>query len=218
MKKNTETAFAKLIEDVLLHSGFTRHNSPQFDREAAMFSDIALHFIETTQPKLWHRFKVLHKNKIKERIIASLTQSLDTYGVLNTLRHGFKCYGKTLRIAYFKPAHSLNPDLEAQYQANILGITRKLCFNSRSKQHSDITLSLNGIPIITLEVKNPLTGETFIDAIKQYRNDRDPKEKIFSFQKRTLVHFAVDTEQVYMTTKLAGASTRFIPFNQDDRN
>ena len=214
MNKNSPTAFANTIEEALLHSGFTRHKSPGFDRNLALFADVALQFIQSTQPKIWHRFKVLHKNKLKERIITSLTKSLDTNGVLNTLRHGFKCYGKILRIAYFKPAHSLNSDLEARYQGNIFGITRQLNFSPNSKQTLDITLSLNGIPLVTLDINDHATGETFADGIKRYQNDRDPQEQIFNFKQRTLVHFALDKEQVYMTTKLAGADTPFIPFNK----
>ena len=210
----SETAFEQSIENVLLNSGFTKHLSQEFDSEKAIFPKIALDFIQTTQPKLWDKLQTLHGDKTGERIIASLCKWLDTHGVLTTLRHGFKCYGKTLRIAYFKPAHSLNSDLEARYQANILGITRQLYFSPKTKQSLDVTLSLNGIPVMTLELKNPLTGQTLADAMKQYRNSRDPREKIFSFKQRTLVHFAVDTEEVYMTTRLAGSSTHFIPFNK----
>ena len=213
----SETAFENAIENVLLTSGFTKHLSQEFDREIAIFPNVALNFIQTTQPKLWDKLQTLHGEKTGDRIIASLSKWLDTHGVLNTLRHGFKCYGKTLRIAYFKPAHSLNSDLEVRYQANILGITRQLYFSPKTKQSLDVTLSLNGIPVMTLELKNPLTGQTLANAMKQYRNSRDPREKIFSFQKRTLVHFAVDTEEVYMTTRLAGSSTHFIPFNKGNK-
>ena len=134
--------------------------------------------------------------------------------MLSTLRHGFKCFGKTLRVAFFRPAHGLNPDLEQRYQANRLGITRQLHFSPKSEQSLDVVLSVNGIPVVTLELKNPLSGQTVADAIHQYRRDRDPREKIFEFRKRTLVHFAVDTEEVHMTTRLAGEPTHFLPFNR----
>ncbi len=139
---------------------------------------------------------------------------MDTYGSLHTLRHGFKCYGRTLRVAYFKAAHGLNPDLEERYAANCLGLTRQLHFSQRDRGLSlDITLSLNGIPIATLELKNLLTGQTVEQAKQQYLTDRDPREAIFSFKRRALVHFAVDTEEVWMTTRLAGEATHFLPFN-----
>jgi type I restriction enzyme R subunit len=213
----SETAFENSIENVLLNSGFSKHLSTEFDQEQAIFPNITLEFIQKTQPKLWDKLQTLHGEKTGERIITSLCKWLDTYGVLDTLRHGFKCYGKTLHIAYFKPAHSLNTELETHYQANILGITRQLHFSPKTKQSLDVTLSLNGIPVMTLELKNPFTGQTIADGMKQYRNSRDPREKIFSFKQRTLVHFAVDTEEVYMTTRLAGSSTHFIPFNQGNQ-
>lgn len=143
---------------------------------------------------------------------------MDTHGVLTTLRHGFKCYGKTLRIAFFKPAHGLNADLEARYAANILGLTRQLHFSPKSEKSLDVTLSLHGIPLITLELKNPLTGQTVANAMHQYRHDRDPREKLFTFKQRTLVHFAVDTETVYVTTRLAGSATHLLPFNRGDHS
>ena len=117
---------------------------------------------------------------------------MDANGALATLRHGFKCYGRTLRAAYFKAAHELNPELESRYAANRLGLTRQLHFSPRSAQKSlDVTLSLNGIPVVTLELKNPLTGQQVEDAVRQYQQDRDPREPIFLFKRRTLVHFAV---------------------------
>ncbi|RMG05397.1 MAG: type I restriction endonuclease subunit R, partial [Nitrospirae bacterium] len=135
-------------------------------------------------------------------------------GSLETIRHGFKCYGKTLRIAFFRPAHGLNPELEKRYKQNRLTITRQLHYSPKSEKSLDVVLSVNGIPVVTMELKNPITGQTVDDAMQQYRRDRDHREKIFEFKKRSLVHFAVDTEEVYMTTKLAGSDTRFLPFNK----
>jgi len=139
---------------------------------------------------------------------------MDANGVLATLRHGFKCYGRTLHAAYFKAAHELNPELEARYASNRLGLTRQLHFSPRSEKSLDVTLSLNGIPVATLELKNPMTGQRVDDARRQYKQDRDPREAIFEFKRRTLVHFAVDTESVLMTTRLAGSATHFLPFNK----
>jgi len=139
---------------------------------------------------------------------------MDTYGSLATLRHGFKCYGRTLRVAFFKAAHGLNPELEERYAKNRVGITRQLHFSARNEKSLDVVLSVNGIPVATVELKNPLTGQTVEDAMRQYRLDRDPREPIFDFKRRTLVHFAVDTEQVFMTTRLAGTATHFLPFNK----
>jgi type I restriction enzyme, R subunit len=214
MKRTSEQAFESAIEDVLLASGFQPHKSKDFDRENAIFRQVAIDFIQTTQPKIWDKLAALHGDKTADRVIAALCKWMDTHGALNTLRHGFKCYGKTLRIAFFKPAHGLNPELEARYAANIVGLTRQLRFSPKNEKSLDVTLSVNGIPLITIELKNPLSNQTAADAIHQYRHDRDPREKIFDFKKRTLVHFAVDTEEVHMTTRLAGTATHFLPFNQ----
>ena len=115
---------------------------------------------------------------------------------------------------FFRPAHGLNPELEARYQANRLGLTRQLHFSPKSEKSLDVVLSVNGIPVVTLELKNPLSGQTAANAIHQYRHDRDPREPIFVFAKRSLVHFAVDTEEAHMATRLAGSSTYFLPFNR----
>ena len=117
-------------------------------------------------------------------------------------------------MAFFKAAHELNPELEARYAANRLGITRQLHYSPHSEQSLDVTLSLNGIPVATVELKNPLTGQSVADAMCQYRQDRDPRAPIFEFRRRTLVHFAVDTECVRMTTRLAGNATHFLPFDK----
>ena len=185
-----------------------------FDRERAIFPETVLAFIRETQPKEWAKLEALHGDKTGEQILGDLCKWMDANGSLATLRHGFKCYGRTLRVAFFKAAHELNPELEARYAANRLGLTRQLHFSPRSEKSLDVTLSLNGIPVATVELKNPLTGQTVEDARRQYRQDRDPREPIFEFKRRTLVHFAVDTEAVLMTTRLAGTATHFLPFNK----
>jgi len=130
------------------------------------------------------------------------------------LRHGFKCFGKLFRVAYFAPASGMNPDTQKLYAANRLTVTRQLRYSARHGNTLDVTLALNGIPVSTLELKNPMTAQTWRHAITQYKNDRDPSDPIFQFKRRTLVHFAVDTDEVYMATRLSGKSTLFLPFNK----
>jgi len=214
MKSTSEAAFETAIEAVLLGDGYARVDAKGFDRERAIFPSEALAFIQATQAKVWEKLESLHGEQTGERVLESLCKWLDTHGTLATLRHGFKCFGKTLRVAFFRPAHSLNPELEARYQANRLGLTRQLHFSPRSEKSLDVVLAVNGIPVVTLELKNPLTGQTAAHAIHQYRHDRDPREPIFAFTKRTQVHFAVDTEEAHMTTRLAGLATHFLPFNR----
>ena len=213
-QRHSEAAFETVIEAHLLANGYVTVKRDSFDRERAIFPETVLAFIRATQPKEWARLEALHREKTGEQILSDLCKWMDTNGALATLRHGFKCYGRTLHVAYFKAAHELNPELEARYAANRLGLTRQLHFSPRSEQSLDVTLSLNGIPVATLELKNPLTGQTVEEARRQYMQDRDPREPIFEFKRRTLVHFAVDTEAVFMTTRLAGSATLFLPFNK----
>lgn len=214
MKRHGETAFETAIGETLLANGFDSVAPESFDREAAIFPAIVLEFIRATQPKAWQKLEALHGPKTGERILHDLCSWMDVHGSLATLRHGFKCYGRTLRIAFFKAAHGLNPELEERYSANRLGLTRQLHFSPKNENSLDVTLSVNGIPVVTLELKNALTGQTIEHAVRQYRHDRDPRERIFDFKKRTLVHFGVDTDAVQMTTRLAGTATHFLPFNK----
>ena len=214
MKSTSEAAFEGAIEEVLLAQGYERHDFGSFDRERAIFPDVALDFIRTTQSETWEKLEALHGDKTGKRVLEALCKWMDREGSLATLRHGFKCFGKTLRIAFFRPAHGLNFELEARYRANRLGVTRQARFSPKSEQSLDVVLSVNGVPVVTLELKNPLSGQTVVDAIDQYRKDRDPIERIFEFKKRALVHFAVDTEGVRMATRLDGKSTHFLPFDR----
>lgn len=214
MKQTSEAAFETVIEAVLLDDGYTRVDAKGFDREQAIFPDESLAFIRATQAKVWGKLEALHGEQTGARVMESLCKWLDTHGTLATMRHGFKCFGKTLRIAFFRPAHGLNPELDARYQANRLGLTRQLHFSPRNEKSLDVVLSVNGIPVVTLELKNPLSGQTAANAIHQYRHDRDPREPIFAFTKRTQVHFAVDTEEAHMATRLAGSATYFLSFNR----
>ena len=214
MKRTTEAAFESVIEAHLLAHGYISIAGDGFDRERAIFPETVLTFIRETQPKEWAKLGALHGDKTGEQVLSDLCKWMEIHGSLATLRHGFKCYGRTLRAAYFKAAHELNPELESRYAANRVGLTRQLHYSTRSEKSLDVTLSLNGIPVATVELKNPLTGQRVEDARRQYKQDRDPREMIFEFKRRTLVHFAVDTESVLMTTRLAGTATHFLPFNK----
>ncbi len=209
-----EAAFETVIEAHLLQNGYVLIAGDSFDRDRAIFPETVLAFIRETQPAEWTRLEALLGDQTGDQVLTDLCKWMDENGSLATLRHGFKCYGRMLHVAFFKAAHELNPDLETRYAANRLGITRQLHFSPQSEKSLDLTLSLNGIPIVTVELKNPLTGQTVEDAIRQYRRDRDPREMIFEFKRRTLVHFAVDTECVRMTTRLAGDATQFLPFDK----
>lgn len=212
--RHSEGAFETVIESTLLANGYLPEPASAFDRESAIFPETVLAFIRATQPKEWKALEALHGEKTGTQVLADLTKWMDREGSLATLRHGFKCYGKTLRVAFFKAAHALNPELEARYAANRVGITRQLFFSKSSEKSLDVALSINGIPVASVELKNAMTGQTIENALRQYRNNRDPREPVFEFKRRMLVHFAADTDTVFMTTRLAGTATHFLPFNK----
>ncbi|MEU8224754.1 type I restriction endonuclease [Kribbella sp. NPDC048915] len=150
---------------------------------------------------------------VAERDLARVVaKEIDQRGVLDVLRNGIKDRGVRIRLAYFRPAHTVADDALAEYQQNRLSVTRQLRYSMDSTKSLDLALFVNGIPVATAELKNPLTGQTVEHAKEQYRNDRDPKELLFA--RRALVHFAVDPELVFVTTRLRGKDTVFLPFNQ----
>lgn len=212
--RHNEASFESVIEAHLLATGYESISQATYDPERAIFSEITLAFIRATQPKEWAKLEALHGVNTDASVLKDLTHWLDTHGTLAVLRNGFKCYGRTLRIAFFKPAHGMNPELAAQYAANRVGVTRQLRYSLKNANELDLALSINGIPVATAELKNPMTGQTVTDAIIQYQRDRDHREPLFEFKRRALVHFAVDTELVFMTTRLAGSATHFLPFNK----
>src|SRR5438445_8295099 len=121
-----EAAFEPAIEAYLLAHGFLALDGAEFDCERSVFAQVTLGFIRETQPKEWARLEALHADKTGEQILGDLRKWMDANGALATFRHGFKCYGRTLYIAFFKAAHELNPELEARYAVNRLGLTRQL--------------------------------------------------------------------------------------------
>jgi len=215
-KIHTEEAFEILIEDKLLESGLYRKGSPDsFDREKALFPDEFVEFVKSTQPKEWDQLERIYKENTANTLINDLTRALNSEheGCLSVLRHGFKSGGKRIKAVYFAPASGLNPNVQAWYDANRLSVIRQLHYSTKNENSLDIVIALNGVPIVTAELKNPMTGQTWRNAVHQYMHDRDPDELIFQFKKRSLVHFAVDPDEVHMTTRLAKTSTYFLPFN-----
>lgn len=215
--QHTEYAFETAIElHLTTTGGYEKGDREGFDTERSLFVGDVIAFIRKTQPKQWDYLASLQKEKAEETLIDDLCRALNSSheGCLSVLRHGFKCFGKLFRVAYFAPASGMNPDTQTLYAANRLTVTRQLRYSAKHGSTLDVTLALNGIPVATLELKNPMTAQNWRHAVTQYKNDRDPSDLIFQFKKRTLVHFAVDTDEVYMTTRLSGKSTRFLPFNR----
>jgi type I restriction enzyme, R subunit len=223
MPGHTEHAFETAIEARLLASGGYAKRAPSdFDEARALFPADVIGFVRDSQPSRWQALEALLGARTEATVLEALTKELALKGALHVLRHGFKCYGKTLRMAYFRPNSGMNPEMQAKYAHNRLALTRQVAFTSVLKKADgsprrcvlDVTLALNGLPVATIELKNPLTGQRAADAIHQYQHDRDARDLLFAFKQRALVHFAVDPDEVWMTTRLQGRDTVFLPFNR----
>lgn len=216
MKATSEEAFEAHIEAHLLaHGGYLSRSPSDYDMETALIQADLLGYIQETQPKTWDKLRGTLGDKLESLLIAAFDKAAARWGALHLLRHGFKFYGATVRIATFRPAHGLNPQVEADYQANRLAVVRQLRFDpKRPLLELDLAFFLNGVPIATVELKNAMTNQTVHHAMAQYRTDRDPQAPIFQFKRRALVHFAVGSDQAWMSTRLAGSKTYFLPFNQ----
>ena len=210
----TEQAFESTVESMLLDAGWRAGDLGEWDVDRALFPARAVAFIRDTQPDEWARMAGLHGDGIESLIVAQLARELDLKGALDVLRHGFRFSGRTFRLAYFAPAHGLNPDALARFGRNELTVTRQAPCHPGKGDTLDLVFALNGVPVATCELKNPMTGQTWRDAVRQYQQDRDPNAPLFRFKRRALVHFAADPDEVHMTTRLAGAGTRFLPFNR----
>ena len=214
-KNTTENAFETYVEEILTtKSGWTKGAGHKWDKSIAMFPDRVCDFLQRTQEKLWGEMRGLHGDALEAMIVKGLVKELEIKGTLHVLRHGFKFYGKPFRMAYFKPAHSLADDVLELYAQNELTVTRQIPCHPKDNSTVDLTLSLNGLPLATIELKNPQTGQNWRNAIKQYKEDRLPSAPMFGFKTRSLVHFAADSEEVYMTTRLRKERTYFLPFNR----
>jgi type I restriction enzyme R subunit len=226
MSQTNERAFETYVEEILLtRGGWKAGSNAEWDKERALFPAQVFGFIQDTQPKLWAEMRTLHAAGLEALLLGTLVKELDAKGSLHVLRHGFKFYGKTFRLAYFKPAHGANFEVLEQFGKNRLTVTRQVpCHpddllapggaRQAGNRTLDMLLAVNGLPVATIELKNPGTGQNWRHAVRQYQEDRDPRAPLFEFKKRALVHFAADPDEIHMTTRLAGEKTHFLPFNR----
>ncbi|MCZ2292588.1 MAG: DEAD/DEAH box helicase family protein [Burkholderiales bacterium] len=220
---HTERAFEDELCAQLAANGWTVRTHLQdargYDRGLAIFPDDLLAFVQETQPTEWAKFKRWHNGQAEAMFVKRVANQLDAHGTLHVLRHGFKDVDAKFSLCQFKPAHGKNPKLLQAYERNRLTCIRQLHYSVHGETSIDLVLFVNGIAVATAELKTDLT-QSVHDAIRQYKTDRLPKdpktrelEPLLQFKTRALVHFAVSTELVYMTTRLAGEETFFLPFN-----
>lgn len=203
------------IEEYLTtKGGYIKGDPKAFDRKLALDVNTLVSFIKTSQPKAWERFEKIYGSESEKQIVDRFCREVKMVGLLKVFRQGFTDRGIKFRAVFWKPETSINQTTAEQYAANILHCTRQLHYSLHNENSIDIVLFINGIPVVSMELKCQFTGQNTDNAIKQYKFDRATKDTLFEFKNRVLVHFAVDLSNVYMTTRLEGANTYFLPFNQ----
>ena len=193
--------------------GYRKRRSTDYDRALCLLPRDVIDFVLGTQPKEWQRLAQHHGTAVKEQFLKRLSSEVERRGALDVLRNGLKDSGCKFQLAFFRPASGLNEETRRLHEGNVFAVVRQLRYSEKNEKSLDLVLFLNGIPIFTAELKNPLNGQNVEDAIRQYETARDPAEPLLTYG-RCLAHFAVDPDLVYVTTRLAGAKTRFLPFNQ----
>lgn len=196
-----------------LPGGYHRRKPDDYDRALCLLPRDLLDFVVATQPHEWERLKQHHGAEVKERFVARVAREVEQRGLLDVLRNGVKDSGCRFALAHFRPASGLNQEIRRLHEGNLFSVVRQLKYSAKNENSLDVVLCLNGLPVFTAELKNPLTGQTVEHAIRQYKYDRDPREPLLGFR-RCLAHFALDPDLAYVTTRLDGAKTRFLPFNQ----
>src|SRR5438093_3138591 len=193
--------------------GYRKRKPEDYDRTLCLLPRDVVDFVLATQPKEWKKLAQHHGSSVREQFLKRLAAEIERRGALDVLRTGIKDSGCKFQLAYFRPSSGLNEETRRLHAANLFAVARQVHYSARTEKSLDLVLFLNGIPIFTAELKNPLTGQDVEDAIRQYKTDRDPREPLLAYG-RCLAHFAVDPDLVYVTTHLQGVTTRFLPFNQ----
>ncbi len=211
----SEKGLEAIIERCLLEeAGYLKGNPRDYERGYCIDSAQLFAFLTATQPLALKRLRVRHGAKLETKLQERIMSQVRDRGIVDVLRKGIKEGTEEITLYYQQPASNFNPLAAERYAANCFSVTRQVQYSMDERRLAlDMVLFINGLPIATLELKNQLTKQNVKDAIRQYQNDRDPNEPLFTFG-RCLVHFAIDDDVVYMTTRLRGADTDFLPFNQ----
>lgn len=215
-KDNTkEINFEEKIEWYLTSfGGYTKGTEEGYDPKKWYKPSTLIEFVKKTQPLQWKRFAEHHESNAERYFIDMVEKRIRDNGLLQMLREWIKLDWQTFKLIFFKPETWLNEEIIENYNNNILECVRQLHYSEHNENSVDVALFFNWFPLILLELKNQYTNQNIKNAIRQWREDRDPNEPIFRFNERCLVFFAVDLFECWLTTKLAGIHTHFIPFNQ----
>jgi type I restriction enzyme, R subunit len=212
----TEQKFEDHIEESFNSSGWKSLPYSTYDRDLCLIVDDLLFFIKDSQEKDYQKLQLQYGSDTDRKLTKRISDEISKRGIVDVLRKGVKDLGSHFKLVYFEPKSGLNPEHRKLYEKNRFTVVRQLHFSTKTEESIDIVLFLNGIPLVTMELKNQLTNQTIKDSQKQYRN-RDIKEPIFQF-KRCIVHFGVDNDHVTMTTRVSGPKTKFLPYNKGIEN
>ena len=218
-EQDFETHIVEHLTDAARGDGqYVQRESSDYDKELCLIPDEVITFVKATQPKAYEKLQGQYGEETDRNLCLRLKKNIQRWGTLKVLREGIKDRGAKIRLVYFRPSSTFNPEHEQLYQQNRLGVVRQLHYSTKHPGRSlDLGLFINGIPIFTAELKNSLTGQFVREAKKQYKKRRRPPEPLFQF-KRCLAHFAVGNEEVHYTTELRGDNTYFLPFNKAIEN
>jgi len=216
----TEKGLEAHITNYLVNeNNYVLRENTVYDNIMCLDKELLFQFLEKTQPKAVAKLKAFHKELYEQKIIKRLNDQIQAKGIIEVLRKGITdgFTDTKLQLFYDEPVSSHNITANALYEANFFSVTRQVYYSSKNKKSLDLMVFINGIPIISFELKNELTSQNVQHAIKQYKEDRDPNEEIFRLG-RLMVNFAVDTEEVWMCTHLKGEKSYFLPFNKGYNN
>ena len=210
-----ERDFEAYIEHWLLtEGGYTKGNQATYDKERAIDLKTMVKFLRLTQTKKWELYEKKYGAQTEDRLYNVLQDKIHERGLIWVLRNGIEDLGFKFKLVYFEPASPLNEELNLKYQQNIMECTRQFAYSTQNHNTIDMVLSVNGIPVVALELKNQLTGQNVENSRHQWMNDRDQREELFQFNHRILAYFGVDLYEAIMATELRGEKTFFMPFNQ----
>jgi len=218
MKMVTNTSEKAFQNDIIAHlvsTGYHQRGNHNYNKASCLDPELTLKFILDTQEKEWKKFQRVYGDKAEHKFFYRLGNEIDKKGTINVLRNGFKDVGCQFKIFYPKPNNKKNPNLFENFEKNIFSIIDELEYQGREKGNRlDLVIFINGLPILTIELKDTFS-QGVEKAIKQYKEDRNPKEKLFH---NCFVHFAMSDEKIFLATKLEGWETRFLPFNKGLEN
>lgn len=216
-EKGLETLITNYLCDTATGNSFMLRQHPKYNRPECVDEDLLFDFLQTTQEKEVLKLQAIHGSSYRSKVLYRLNNQIKLIGIIEVLRKGITDNNIKLKLFYDKPVSNLNEKDTTLYNKNIFSVTRQVHYSNQNENSLDMVIFINGLPIITFELKNELTKQNVKDAIKQYKTNRDAKEELFRLG-RCMVHFAVDTEQVWMTTHLKNGSTYFLPFNKGYNN